>query len=59
MLDATGLQVRFLRSDLFNNVDERDFDLVVFNTPLIDKTPEDDLEWRASATPAAESCAAI
>jgi methylase of polypeptide subunit release factors len=46
-----GLQVRFLRSDLFNNVDERDFDLVVFNTPLIDKTPEDDLERESLCDP--------
>ena len=46
-----GLQARFLRSDLFDSVDERDFNLVVFNTPLIDKIPEDDLERESLCDP--------
>ena len=32
-------------------LDEKDFDLVVFNTPLIDKTPEDDLERQSLCDP--------
>jgi methylase of polypeptide subunit release factors len=31
-------------SDLFDHVNDRDFDLIVFNAPLIDKEPENDLE---------------
>jgi methylase of polypeptide subunit release factors len=31
-------------SDLFDQVHDRDFDLIVFNAPLIDKEPENDLE---------------
>jgi methylase of polypeptide subunit release factors len=42
--EANGIPIRLIKSDLFDNVDERDFDLVVFNVPLIDKEPEDDLE---------------
>jgi methylase of polypeptide subunit release factors len=45
------LHPRFIRSDLFASVDERDFDLVVFNTPLIDKAPEDDLERESLCDP--------
>jgi methylase of polypeptide subunit release factors len=32
------------QSDLFQNIDEKDFDLIVFNTPLVDKNPENDIE---------------
>lgn len=39
-----GLSVKLRRSDLFAEIEEREFDLVVFNVPLIDKEPEDDLE---------------
>lgn len=46
-----GLSPRLVVSDLFDNVGERDFDLVVFNTPLIDKTPEDDLERESLCDP--------
>jgi methylase of polypeptide subunit release factors len=46
-----GLNPRFILSDLFDSVDERDFDLVVFNTPLIDKRPEDDLERESLCDP--------
>jgi len=42
--ERNGLTPRLLRSDLFAAVEERDFNLIVFNTPLIDKQPEDDLE---------------
>jgi methylase of polypeptide subunit release factors len=42
--ERNRLNPRFIRSDLFAAVDERDFNLIVFNTPLIDKQPEDDLE---------------
>ncbi len=45
------LTPRFLQSDLFQAVDEADFDLVVFNTPLIDKAPEDDLERQSLCDP--------
>ena len=31
-------------SDLFENIEERDFSLIVFNTPMIDKNPENDIE---------------
>ncbi len=31
-------------SDLFENIRERDFGLIVFNTPMIDKNPENDIE---------------
>lgn len=39
-----GLSLELIESDLFESVNERDFDLIVFNVPLIDKEPEDDLE---------------
>ncbi|MGA2045513.1 MAG: class I SAM-dependent methyltransferase [Roseiarcus sp.] len=35
-----GLAVRTIVSDLFEAIDQRDFDLIVFNTPLIDQEPE-------------------
>ena len=46
-----GLSPRLLKSDLFDGVEERDFDLVVFNTPLIDKSPEDDIERESLCDP--------
>lgn len=46
-----GLKLRLIQSDLFARVGERDFDLVVFNTPLIDKAPEDDLERESLCDP--------
>jgi methylase of polypeptide subunit release factors len=42
--DLNGLRVKTVISDLFENIEERDFDLIVFNTPLIDKAPESDVE---------------
>lgn len=38
-----GLSVRTRRSDMFEDVAERDFDQIVFNVPLIDALP--DLGW--------------
>lgn len=38
-LDVTAYQ-----SDLFQKIDEKDFDLIVFNTPMVDKNPENDIE---------------
>jgi len=32
------------QSDLFEKIDEIDFDLIVFNTPMVDKNPENDIE---------------
>ncbi|HSV01151.1 MAG TPA: class I SAM-dependent methyltransferase [Roseiarcus sp.] len=32
------------QSDLFERIEEKDFDLIVFNTPLVDKNPENDIE---------------
>ncbi|HZZ62133.1 MAG TPA: class I SAM-dependent methyltransferase [Roseiarcus sp.] len=32
------------QSDLFEKIDETDFDLIVFNTPMVDKNPENDIE---------------
>jgi methylase of polypeptide subunit release factors len=46
-----GLLPCFLKSDVFESVDEADFDLVVFNAPLIDKAPEDDLERQSLCDP--------
>ena len=39
-----GVPVRVIESDLFDKVVDRDFDLIVFNVPLIDKEPDDDVE---------------
>jgi len=47
---ANGLDVRFIVSDLFARVEGR-FDMVVFNTPLIDKPPEDELERESLCDP--------
>ncbi len=49
--ERNGLAPCFLKSDLFGSVDEGDFDLVVFNNPLIDKAPEDDLERESLCDP--------
>jgi methylase of polypeptide subunit release factors len=46
-----AISLNLVKSDLFANVADRDFDLVVFNTPLIDKTPEDDLERESLCDP--------
>ena len=49
--ERNGLSPCFLKSDLFDSVNEGDFDLVVFNTPLIDKAPEDELERESLCDP--------
>jgi len=49
--NRNGIELRLVKSDLFAAVVERDFDLVVFNTPLIDKAPEDDLERESLCDP--------
>ena len=46
-----AIALRLVKSDLFAEVGEGDFDLVVFNTPLIDKAPEDDLERESLCDP--------
>jgi HemK-related putative methylase len=38
------LEIHALKSDLFNNIREKDFDLIIFNAPLIDKQPENSIE---------------
>ena len=49
--ERNGLSLCLQKSDLFDAVTENDFDLVVFNTPLIDKAPEDDLERESLCDP--------
>lgn len=39
-----GLKIDIVKSDLFENIEERDFDLIIFNTPLIDQEPETSIE---------------
>jgi methylase of polypeptide subunit release factors len=46
-----GLTLRLVQSDLFARVEGGDFDLVVFNTPLIDQAPQDDLERESLCDP--------
>jgi release factor glutamine methyltransferase len=38
------VDIELVKSDLFDKIEERDFDLIVFNTPLIDKAPENAIE---------------
>jgi methylase of polypeptide subunit release factors len=42
--ELNGLSLAVFRSDLFEKIDEGNFDLIVFNTPMVDKTPENDIE---------------
>jgi release factor glutamine methyltransferase len=39
-----GLKIDAITSDLFDNIEEKDYDLIVFNAPLIDKKPESTIE---------------
>ncbi|HTR13064.1 MAG TPA: class I SAM-dependent methyltransferase [Roseiarcus sp.] len=39
-----NVELTAYQSDLFENIDEGDFDLIVFNTPMVDKNPENDIE---------------
>jgi HemK-related putative methylase len=41
---ANGLKIETVNSDLFENIQEREFDLIIFNAPLIDKEPENNVE---------------
>jgi methylase of polypeptide subunit release factors len=38
------LNLTAFQSDLFEKIDEKGFDLIIFNTPMIDKSPENDIE---------------
>ena len=42
--ELNNLTLTAFQSDLFEKIDERNFDLIVFNTPMIDKNPENDIE---------------
>jgi HemK-like putative methylase len=42
--ERNHIEINTLTSDLFENISEKDFDLIVFNTPLIDKKPENSIE---------------
>ena len=39
-----NLTLTAFQSDLFEKIDEKDFDLIIFNTPMVDKNPENDIE---------------
>lgn len=39
-----GLELDAFESDLFEKIEESGFDLIIFNTPMIDKNPENDIE---------------
>jgi methylase of polypeptide subunit release factors len=39
-----NLSLTAYQSDLFEKIEELDLDLIIFNTPLIDKNPENDIE---------------
>ena len=39
-----NLELTAFQSDLFEKIDEEDFDLIIFNTPMVDKNPENDIE---------------
>jgi len=39
-----NVELTAYQSDLFEKIDEDDFDLIVFNTPMVDKNPENDIE---------------
>jgi methylase of polypeptide subunit release factors len=41
---TNGLSIKTVNSDLFEKIDEKDFDLIIFNAPLIDKEPENNVE---------------
>jgi release factor glutamine methyltransferase len=46
-----GLTVETIQSDLFENINEKDFDLIIFNAPLIDKKPENSIEKNSLCDP--------
>jgi HemK-related putative methylase len=41
---VNGLKIETINSDLFEKIKEKDFDLIIFNAPLIDKEPENNVE---------------
>ena len=42
--ELNNVPLTAFESDLFENVAEGDFNLIIFNTPMIDKNPENDIE---------------
>ena len=42
--ELNNLSLTAFQSDLFEKIDERNFDLIIFNTPMVDKNPENDIE---------------
>jgi HemK-related putative methylase len=42
--ELNDIKLDIVLSDLFESIDDDDFDLIVFNTPLIDKEPENSVE---------------
>lgn len=41
---ANDVEIKAVQSDLFEKIEERGFDLIIFNAPLIDKEPESSVE---------------
>ncbi len=48
---ANDVRIKTVKSDLFENIDEENFDLIIFNAPLIDKAPENNVERYALCDP--------
>jgi len=42
--ELNNLSLTAFQSDLFEKIDERNFDLIIFNSPMVDKNPENDIE---------------
>jgi methylase of polypeptide subunit release factors len=42
--ELNNLSLTAFQSDLFEKIDEKGFDLIIFNTPMVDKNPENDIE---------------
>jgi methylase of polypeptide subunit release factors len=42
--ELNNLSLTAFQSDLFERIDEKGFDLIIFNTPMVDKNPENDIE---------------
>jgi methylase of polypeptide subunit release factors len=52
--ELNSLNLTAFQSDLFERIDEKNFDLIVFNTPMIDKNPENDIEKYSLCDPHGE-----
>lgn len=52
--ELNKLRLTAFESDLFERIDEKNFDLIVFNTPMIDKNPENDIEKYSLCDPHGE-----